>query len=129
MSPYASYLIETLVTLVGVCAFAGIVLYGARRIGIARDSGALELVGRLAVDARRSIVLVKIGEMVFVVGVGDGGMTKLGEIAASSLPARAATEPRSFAAVLAKALQRGATGSVSTELSEASPGPIEAPKS
>jgi flagellar biogenesis protein FliO len=128
LSLYASYLIETLVTLVGVCAFAAVVLYGARKIGIARDTGALELVGRLAIDARRSIVLVKIGETVFVVGVGDGGMTKLGELAASALPVRVPSEPRSFASVLAKVLQKGAGATVSKEMSEPTREGAEAPK-
>jgi flagellar protein FliO/FliZ len=110
VSPYASYLLETLVTLAGVCAFAAVVLYGARKVGVGRPSGGLELVGRLPLDARRSIVLVKIGETVFVVGVGDGGMTKLGEVAASLVPASVVAEPRTFASVLARVLGPGVRG-------------------
>jgi flagellar biosynthetic protein FliO len=108
LSPYASYLLETLLTLVGVCGLAAFVLYGARRIGVGRATGGLELVGRLPLDARRSIVLVRIGETVFVVGVGDGGMTKLGEVAASTVPASAMAGSKSFAAVLTQVLGRGA---------------------
>jgi flagellar protein FliO/FliZ len=108
VSPYASYLLETLVTLLGVCAFAALVLYGARRVGVGRATGGLELLGRLPLDARRSIVLVKIGETVFVVGVGDGGMTKLGELAAADVPRALVAEPKNFASVLARVTGRGA---------------------
>src|ERR1019366_7545657 len=93
MSAYTSYLVETFVTLLAVCAVAFVVLYGARRMGMGRSSGGIELVGRLPLDARRSIVLVRVGAQVFLVGVADGGFTKLGEIAASDLPAPAPAEP------------------------------------
>lgn len=106
MSPYASYLLETLATLLAVCAMAAALLYGARKLGVGRASGSLELLGRLPLDARRSIALVKVGETVFVVGIGDGGMTKLGELPAASVPREVAQEPRSFATVLARALGR-----------------------
>ena len=106
MSPYASYLLETFVTLLAVCAVAFAVLYGARRLGVGRASGGIELVGRLPLDARRSIVLVRIGQHVFVVGVGDGGFTKLGELPASDVPAPAKTAPLPFAAVLSR-MRRG----------------------
>jgi flagellar protein FliO/FliZ len=108
VSPYASYLLETLATLVGVCAFAMLVLYGARKMGVGHASGGLELVGRLPLDARRSIVLVKIGETVFVIGVGDGTMTKLGELSASNVPLQVAEPRRTFASVLARAMGRPA---------------------
>lgn len=106
MSPYASYLLETLATLLVVCAMAALLLYGARKLGVGRASGSLELLGRLPLDARRSIVLVKVGETVFVVGVGDGAMSKLGELPAASVPREAVEEPKTFATVLARALGR-----------------------
>jgi flagellar protein FliO/FliZ len=108
VSPYASYLLETLVTLAGVCAFAALVLYGARKVGVGRASGGLELLGRLPLDARRSIVLVRIGETVFVIGVGDGAMTKLGELSASNVPVQVAEARQSFASVLARVVGRSA---------------------
>ena len=110
MSAYTSYLVETFVTLLAVCAVAFVVLYGARRMGMGRSSGGIELVGRLPLDARRSIVLVRVGAQVFLVGVADGGFTKLGEIAASDLPAPAPAEPpgtSAFAVALARALGKG----------------------
>jgi flagellar protein FliO/FliZ len=106
MGSYGSYLLETLLTLIGVCVAAFVLLYGARRMGAGRASGGLELLGRLPIDARRSILLVKVGETAYVIGVGDGGMTKLGELAAENVPAGAVQESRGFAAVLARVLGR-----------------------
>jgi flagellar protein FliO/FliZ len=106
VSSYAGYLIETFVTLVAVCGIAFVVLWGARRAGLGRASGPVELRGHLPLDARRSIYLVKVGEQVFVVGVGDGVFTKLGEVPASELPAVVATRGATFADVLGRALGR-----------------------
>jgi flagellar protein FliO/FliZ len=111
MSAYTSYLLETFVTLLAVCAVAVVVLYGARRMGMGRSSGGIELVGRLPLDARRSIVLVRVGAQVFLVGVADGGFTKLGELAASDVPSPPPSETGSgtggFAATLSRVLGRG----------------------
>jgi flagellar protein FliO/FliZ len=107
VSSYGGYLIETFVTLLAVCALAFVVLWGARRLGIGRPSGPIELRGHLPLDARRSIYLVKVGDQVFVVGVGEGGFTKLGEIPAASLPAGDPTRSAAFADVLSRALGRG----------------------
>ena len=106
MSPYTGYLVETFVTLACVCAFAVAVLWGARRMGVGRATGPIELRGHLPLDARRSIYLVKVGEQVFVVGVGEGGFSKLGEIPAAELPRVEVEAPSPFAAVLARALRR-----------------------
>jgi flagellar biogenesis protein FliO len=83
---YAAYLVETFVTLLAVCALAVGVLWGARRLGLGRPSGPIELVGHLPLDARRAVYLVRVGAQVFVIGMGESGMMKLGEIAASDLP-------------------------------------------
>jgi flagellar biogenesis protein FliO len=100
------YLIETFVTLLGVCALALVVLWGARRLGVGRPSGPIELCGHLPLDARRAIYLVRVGAQVFIVGVADGGFTKLGEIPASDVPAGSVTPGGSFGDVLARALSR-----------------------
>ena len=102
MGSYAGYLVETFVTLVVVCALAFVVLYGARRLGIGRASGSIKLVGQLPLDARRAIYLVRIGQSVLVVGASEGGLTKLGELPASDLPAEIETKPLRFADVLAR---------------------------
>jgi flagellar biosynthetic protein FliO len=104
MGAYASYLLQTFITLVVVCGLAFAVLWGARRLGIGRPSGAVKLVGHLPLDARRAIYLVKVGTQVFVVGVAEGGMTKLGELPESEVPKEEPERP--FSEVLASALKR-----------------------
>src|SRR5579864_8539736 len=106
MSSYAGYLLETLVTLVAVCGLAFLVLWGGRRLGLGRPSGPLELLGHLPLDARRAVYLVQVGDRVFVVGVSEGGFTKLGEIAASELPHVPLERSRPFVEILARALAR-----------------------
>jgi flagellar protein FliO/FliZ len=86
MPSYAAYLVETFVTLLAVCALAIAVLWGARRLGVGRPNGPLDLVGHLPLDARRAVYLVRVGGQVFVIGTAEGGMTKLGEIPAGELP-------------------------------------------
>jgi flagellar protein FliO/FliZ len=106
VGPYASYIVQTLVTLLAVCALAFVVLYGARRLGVGRPRGPIELVGLLPLEARRSIYLVKVAGQVIVVGASEAGFTKLGEIAASELPAEAPAPAASFAEVFARVLGR-----------------------
>jgi flagellar biogenesis protein FliO len=100
---YTGYLIETLATLLAVCAMAFLILWGARRLGVGRPSGPIELRGHLPLDGRRSIYLVKVGAQLFIVGVGEGGFTKLGEIPASELPTSATGRGASFTEALARA--------------------------
>jgi flagellar biogenesis protein FliO len=108
---YTGYLIETLVTLLAVCALAFLVLKGARGLGIGRPTGPIELQGHLPLDGRRAIYLVRVGAQVFVVGVGEGGFAKLGEIPASELPAAPAMHRAPFAETLARVLLRNPQGS------------------
>ena len=82
MGAYGSYIIQTFVTLLAVCAIAYAVLYGARRLGLGRPRGPISLVGQLPLDARRSIYLVKVADQVIVVGASEAGFTKLGELPA-----------------------------------------------
>ncbi len=106
MPSYTGYILETLITLAAVCALAFLVLWGARRVGIGRPSGPIELMGHLPLDGRRSIYLVKVAAQVFIVGVGEGGVTKLGEIAAGDLPALTMTRGSTFSDTLARALAK-----------------------
>ncbi len=43
MTPFATYIIETLVTLLAVIAVAILALVGARRLGVGRATGPLSL--------------------------------------------------------------------------------------
>jgi flagellar biogenesis protein FliO len=105
LGPYASYIVQTLATLLGVCAIAFVVLFGARRLGIGRARGPVELVGLLPLEARRAIYLVKVLDQVIVVGASEAGFTKLGEMPAADLP-RPASKNESFGDVLTRILAR-----------------------
>ncbi len=104
MGSYAGYLLETFVTLLAVCGLAFVVLYGARRLGIGRPRGPIQLVGQLPLDARRAIYLVQVGNQVLVVGASEAGISRLGEVAANELPAVDPTVTPPFSDVLARVL-------------------------
>jgi flagellar protein FliO/FliZ len=107
VSPLAKYLIETLITLFAVIALAVLVLYGARRLGVGRPLGPLSLVGRLPLDGRRAIYLVRVGATVYVVGASEAGLSKLGEVDGDKLDlSETAAAPSAFAEVLARAVHR-----------------------
>src|SRR4051812_17454746 len=93
MSPLATYLVETIVTLVGVVALAVLILYGGRRLGLGRPTGPLELLGRLPLDTRRAVYLVRAGKTVYVVGASEGGLTRLGELSAEGFPSERSSPP------------------------------------
>jgi flagellar biogenesis protein FliO len=93
MTPLGRYVLETVVTLFAVSALAWFLLFVARRAGLGKPLGPLSLAGRLVLDARRAIYLVRVGQKTFyVVGASEGGLTKLGELSSESLPAIAETE-------------------------------------
>jgi flagellar biogenesis protein FliO len=85
MTPLARYVLETLLTLLVVAGLAVAVLALARRSGIGRPTGPVRLAGRLALDARRAIYLVHVGETVYVIGASEAGLSKLGELPLSEL--------------------------------------------
>jgi len=99
---YGSYVLETFVTLLLVCAVAVAVLYGARRFGIGRARGPIELVGQLPLDARRAIYLVRVGAQVIVVGASEAGLSRLGEVPDKELPKEEKPNGTPFKDVLAR---------------------------
>jgi flagellar protein FliO/FliZ len=109
MGPYGSYLFETIVMLVVVCGLAFGAMVLAKRVGIGRAHGPIELVGQLPLDARRSLYLVKVGARVFLVGVGEGGFEKIGEIGADEVPEAKAPAGTSFTDLFARALAKKPT--------------------
>ncbi len=95
MSAMTSYLLQTLLVLGIVCVFAVVALYGARRVGVARAHGPIELLGSLPLEARRSVYLLRVGDKVFLVGASESGFTKIGELDQASLPRDMTTLPKS----------------------------------
>ncbi len=106
VSPLTAYVVETLVTLLGVVALAVLVLYAARRFGVGRPGGPIALVGRLPLDGRRAVYLVRVGRTVYVLGASEAGIAKLGEHPEDSLALDAETSLPPFSEVLQRALGR-----------------------
>ena len=88
MSPVLSYVVQTVVTLAGVVALSIVLIYGARRAGMGRPSGPLEIVGRLPLDGRRAVYLIRVGATIYVVGASESGLVKLGETSDATLFAK-----------------------------------------
>ncbi len=110
MSPLAKYVVETVVTLLGVVVLAVLVLVAARRIGVGRPAGPLSLVGRLPLDGRRAIYLVRVGGTVYVVGASEAGLSKLGELSEDLVDLEQLSEPHpAFADVLNRVLRKKPT--------------------
>ncbi len=86
--------------LLGVTVACAAALVLLRRQARARaETAGMRVVGRLALEPRRSIYLVEVGGRCFMVGVGDGPMTMLGEVDASDATAGAATAATALKAV------------------------------
>jgi len=109
MTPFATYIVETLVTLVAVVALAVLVLVGARRFGVGRAVGPLELVGRLPLEARRAVYLVRVFDRVFVLGASEAGLEKLAELEGTNFVA-ADDSKLSFKQALSRVLDRNQQG-------------------
>ena len=106
MSPLASYVVQTVVTLLAVIALAVLALYAARRVGIGRPVGPLQLIGRLPLDGRRAVYLVRVGETVYVLGASEAGLRKLGEVSKDALDFEEGGAERPFSEVLSKVMGR-----------------------
>ena len=107
---YGWLLVETLVALAAVCLLALVALrWGLHRLaapGGGSGRGRIRVLERVAVDPRRSLLLVEIGGRVLLVGAGEGPMGVLAEIDPATLPAIPAKRTVAFRDVLARALGR-----------------------
>lgn len=103
----ASYLIESGMVLMVLVAFGATLVYAARRAGIGRAVGSIEMLARLPLEARRSVYVVRVLDQVLILGASEAGLTKLGELPPSRAAELRGTPPaEGFAAVLARALGR-----------------------
>jgi flagellar protein FliO/FliZ len=98
--------VQSLLALAGLCVLAWLVLSFLRKQGFGagpRVGGRIEVLERLPLDARRSVALVRIGERVFLLGIGDGGPPGLlAELGDEELPPAREAQTKTFADVLAK---------------------------
>jgi flagellar biogenesis protein FliO len=87
-----SYVIESVALLVVVAALAVAVSYAARRAGLGRALGAIELLARLPLETRRSVYVVRVLDRVLIIGASEAGLVKLGELPAESAAGLARAE-------------------------------------
>jgi len=106
VTSYANYVLETLLTLAAVCGLAVVVLWSARRMGVGRPRGPVALLGRLPLEGRRAVYVVRVGGQALVVGASEAGLTRLGEVPLGELGDTSAPAPPTFADALAKVLGR-----------------------
>ncbi len=87
VSPLASYVIQTAVTLVGLGVVAALLVVGARRTGVSKkNTGAMEIVDRLALEPRRSVYLVRIASKTYILGSSETGLVNLGSVEEAIAP-------------------------------------------
>ena len=80
-------LAQTLLALGAVCALAWWTLRWAARRGVGRGpAGVIDVVDRVALDPRRSLVVVRVAGRALLLGAGDGPLTLLAELDPAALP-------------------------------------------
>ena len=85
---FGAQLARTALSLLAVCGASWWILrFAAKRGILARPSQSklLTVLDRIALDARRSVVIVKVGEKALVLGVSDEGIRTLSELDAAAL--------------------------------------------
>lgn len=97
-----TYLLQTAVSVAVVLAMGALAAFLLRRSQAPQRRGPLERIASLPLDARRSIHLVAIGEQVLIVGAGDGGLTKLGEMPRAQVPVIEKNPTTSFADLIVR---------------------------
>ena len=100
---YGVALVQSLLALVAVCILAWVVLRWSAKAGLGVGRGEhLEVVERMALDARRSVVVVRVGKRLLLLGVGEQAAPSLiAELDPEELPRRESPK-LSFLEVLRK---------------------------
>jgi flagellar biogenesis protein FliO len=101
-----SYVTESIALLIVIVALAVLVSFVARRAGLGRVLGPVELLARLPLEARRSVYVVRVVDRVLILGASEAGLVKLGELDKEALRA-GSSEPRPTFASLLDAVWRG----------------------
>jgi len=108
-SALGAYLLESALVLLVVVGLGWLVSFLARRAGVARTTGSLELLARLPLEARRAVYVVRVLDQVLILGGSEQGLSKLGELPESALAHfRKAPTAASWAALLSARFGRGA---------------------
>ena len=81
-----AYVSQALLTLGVLVLIAFALWWVTRKSGPRGAVGPIELAGRLPLDPRRAIYLVRVHDRVFIVAGSETGLTKLGEIPGENVP-------------------------------------------
>lgn len=101
-----SYVTESVALLLVIAALAVLVSLVARRAGLGRGLGPIELLARLPLEARRSVYVVRVADRLLIIGASEAGLVKLGELPKGALPASDPGPERTFAGLL-EGVRRG----------------------
>ncbi len=126
MSPVAQYIVQAGLTLVGIALLAYLLLIAGRRWSNFPTKGPLELVGRLPLEGRRAVYLVRVDKTILVLGATDQNIAKLGELPLDHLGAELVSPRGDFASIWGRATARsehGSEDSDSREKADSAPGP------
>jgi flagellar biogenesis protein FliO len=107
VSPVAQYIVQAGLTLVGIALLAYLLLIAGRRWSKFPTKGPLELVGRLPLEGRRAVYLVRVDKTILVLGATDQNIAKLGEMSADQLGPELAPPRKDFASLWERATARG----------------------
>jgi flagellar protein FliO/FliZ len=107
-SALGAYLLESALVLLVVVGLGWLVSFLARRAGVARSTGSLELLARLPLETRRAVYVVRVLDQVLILGGSEQGLAKLGELPEGAVAQfRTAPGSTSWAALLAARWGRG----------------------
>lgn len=86
--------VRVLGALAAVCTLAWYALRSLTRGGLMRGGGGhVEVLERVALDARQRLYLVRVGARVLLLGGGDGALATLATLSPDELPARPIGSP------------------------------------
>lgn len=103
-----SYVTESVAILLVVALLVVGVSLAARRAGLGRALGPIELLARLPLEPRRSVYVVRVVDRLLIIGSSEAGLVKLGELPKGALPDSGAAHEKSFASLL-EGVWRGAS--------------------
>jgi flagellar biogenesis protein FliO len=95
-----SYVTESIALLSIIAVLAVLVTLGARRAGLGRVLGPVELLARLPLEARRSVYVVRVVDRILILGASEAGLVKLGELEKDTVAAGGAAARPTFASLL-----------------------------
>jgi len=112
VSPVTQYVVQAAVTLLGVALLAYLIVTANRRWGAVAGRGPLELLGRLPLEGRRAVYMVRVNNRVLVLAATDQQITKVADLPDDGVTSHGVPSPR-FSDVLRRLTQRPAESSAS----------------